>query len=87
LATDKSASDDLRTFARHEFDLVAETWDLSTWPETSLFERTIAQANGLFIFIKTVVLSLENCEDPTEALDAALTVLAWTLCTGFTPAS
>jgi hypothetical protein len=73
LATDKSASDDLRTFARHEFDLVAETWFFSTpWPENSLFDRTIAQANGLFIFIKTVVLSLENCKDPTEALEAAL---------------
>jgi hypothetical protein len=72
LAADKSASDDLRIFARYEFDLVAETWYLSNWPETSLFDRTISQANGLFISIKTVVLSLENCEDPTEALEAAL---------------
>jgi hypothetical protein len=73
LATDKAASDDLRTFARYEFHLVAETWYLSTpWPEESLFERTIFQANGLFIFIKTVVLSLENFEDPTEGLEAAL---------------
>jgi hypothetical protein len=72
LATDKSASDDLRTFARYEFDLVPETWYLSTWPETSLFDRAISQANGLFIFIKTVVLSLEHCENPAEALKAAL---------------
>jgi hypothetical protein len=73
LATDKSAIDDLRTFARHEFRLVAEKWYLSTpWPENSLFDRTISQANGLFIFIKTVVLSLENCKDPTKALEAAL---------------
>jgi hypothetical protein len=73
LATDKGANDDLRTFARYEFHLVAEKWYLSTpWPENSLFERTISQANGLFIFIKTVVLSLENCKDPTKALQGAL---------------
>jgi hypothetical protein len=72
LATDEHASDDLRTFARYEFDVVAETWGLSTWPETSLFDRTVAHAKGLFIFIKTVVLSLENCKDPTKALEAAL---------------
>jgi hypothetical protein len=72
LAEDKSATNDLRTFAQYEFDLVAETWDLSTWEETSLFDRTISQANGLFIFIKTVVLSLENCKDPTKALQGAL---------------
>jgi hypothetical protein len=73
LAMDKSASDDLRTFARCEFDLVASRWHLSTpWPENSLFDRTISQANGLFIFIKTVVLSLERCKDPTKALEAAL---------------
>jgi hypothetical protein len=73
LATDKSAIDDLRTFARYEFRLVAEAWDLSrSWPENSLFNKTISQANGLFVFIKTVVLSLENCRDPTKALEAAL---------------
>jgi hypothetical protein len=73
LATDKGAIDDLRTFARSEFDLVASTWHLSTpWPENSLFDRTISQANGLFIYIKTVVLSLSHCKDPMEALEAAL---------------
>jgi hypothetical protein len=72
LATDKGANDDLRTFARTEFDLVASSWYLSTpWPENSLFDRILSQANGLFIFIKEVVLSLENCKDPTKALEAA----------------
>jgi hypothetical protein len=72
LATDESANNDLRTFARKEFDWVASTWYLSPWPENSLFERTISQANGFFIFIKTVVLSLKNCKDPTKALETAL---------------
>jgi hypothetical protein len=73
LATDKGASDDLRTFARFEFDLVASRWHLPyPWPENSLFDRIISQANGLFIFITTVVLSLENCKNPTKALEAAL---------------
>jgi hypothetical protein len=45
---------------------------LPPWPENSLFDRTISQANGLFIFIKTVIRSLENCKDPTKALEAAL---------------
>jgi hypothetical protein len=73
LATDKGASDDLRTFARNEFHLVNSRWKISTpWPENSLFDRIISQANGLFIFIKTVILSLENCKDPTEALEAVL---------------
>jgi hypothetical protein len=73
LATDKGASDDLRTFARNQFQLVASRWYLSTtWPESPLFDKVISQANGLFIFIKTVVRSLENCRDPTEALEEAL---------------
>jgi hypothetical protein len=73
LATDPGASDDLRTFARNQFELVASRWYLSTpWPKKSLFDRTISQANGFFIFIKTVVRSLENCKDPTTALEAVL---------------
>ena len=73
LATDPEASADLQTFARSQFDLVASRWYLSTpWPEERLFNRVISQANGLFIFIKTVVLSLEHCKDPTESLKATL---------------
>jgi len=73
LATDQDASADLRTFARSQFDLVVSDWHLPTpWPEESDFNRAISRANGLFIFIKTLVLALERCEDPTESLKAAL---------------
>ena len=71
LATDREASHDLRTFARSEFDLVAQQWYLPTpWPKESLLDGLISQANGLFIFIKTVVLALEHCANPTEFLKA-----------------
>ena len=73
LATDQDASADLRNFARSQFDLVVSDWHLSTpWPEELLFNRIISRANGLFIFINTVVLALENCADPTESLEATL---------------
>ena len=73
LATDQDASVDLRTFARSQFDLVASDWHLDTpWPEESDFNRAISRANGLFIFIKTLVLALERCADPKESLKAAL---------------
>ena len=73
LAKDQEASDDLRCFAQRQFDLVASKWYLSTpWPEEALFDNVISQANGLFIFIKTIVLALEHCDDPTESLKAAL---------------
>ena len=69
LATDREASVDLRTFAQREFGLVAENWCLPTpWPEESLLDGVISRANGLFIFIKTVVLALEHCKDPVEFL-------------------
>ena len=73
VATDQGASTDLRTFAQHQFDLVALDWHLPTpWPEESLLNRVISRADGLFIFIKTVVLTLENCADPTETLETTL---------------
>ena len=73
LATDQDASGDLRSFAHTQFNLVARKWGLSTsWPEESLFDRVISRANGLFIFINTVVLALENCGDPTETLEATV---------------
>jgi hypothetical protein len=73
LSTDQDSSADLRTFARSQFDLVASGWHLNTpWPEESDFNRVISRANGLFIFIKTLALALERCEDPEEALKAAL---------------
>jgi len=72
LATDKEASGDLRTFARSVFDPVGRQRRLSEpWPEESLLDKVILRANGLFIFIKTLVRALEHCEDPTEFLKAA----------------
>jgi len=73
VATDQGSSTDLRTFAQRQFDLVASVWHLPTpWPEESLFNRVTFRADGLFIFIKTIALTLENCADPTETLEATL---------------
>ena len=73
LATDQDASADLQTFTRSQFDSVASRWHLDTpWPEESDFNRIISRANGLFIFVKTLVLALKCCEDPEESLQAAL---------------
>jgi RecA/RadA recombinase len=73
LATDQSASTDLQTFAQSQFDSVASTWYLPTpWPEKSLFDEVISRANGLFIFVKTIVLELEHYGDPAESLKAML---------------
>jgi hypothetical protein len=73
LAADQDANADLRTFARSQFNLVVKDWHLPTpWPEESDFNRVISRANGLFIFIKTLVLALGRCEDPKESLMAAL---------------
>src|SRR5258708_37369119 len=56
LASDQGASADVRTFARSQFDLVATRWNLGTaWPKESDFNRVISQANGLFIFVETLV--------------------------------
>jgi len=70
LAKDQEASGDLRAVAQNEFDLVARKCHLSHWPEESLLNRVISLANGLFIFIRTLVLALERCGDPTEFLEA-----------------
>ncbi len=73
LATDQKASDDLRTFARSQFELVASHWHLPTpWPGESDLNSAISRANGLFIFIKTLVLALKQCADPEESLKEAL---------------
>jgi len=73
LGTDQEAIADLRTFAQRQLNLVASTRLLPTpWPEASLFNRVIVRANGLFIFIKTLFLALEKCEDLEESLKEAL---------------
>jgi len=73
LATDQDASADLRTFTRRQFDLVASHRNLDTpWPEEADLNRVISRANGLFIFVKTLVLALKRCTDPEEYLKAVL---------------
>ena len=73
LATDQEASSDLRTYARSQFDLVASDWHLPTsWPEESDFNQVTSRADGLFIFVKTLILALERCDDPKESLKAIL---------------
>jgi len=73
LATDQDAGADLRTFAQKQFNYVASKWHIPTpWPEETIFNGIISRANGLFIFIKTVVRELEYCKNPTVLLKAAL---------------
>jgi len=73
LGTDQEATADLWTFARHQFNSLASAFCLpNPWPEESLFNRVILQANGLFIFIKTLVLALEKHEDAEESLKEIL---------------
>ena len=73
LAEDQDSSADMRTFARSQFDSVASVWHLDTpWPKESDFNNVLSRANGLFIFIKTLVLALECCDDPEETLKGAL---------------
>jgi len=76
LATDQEASGDLRTFARSVFGPVGRKRHLSEdpsepWPEDTLLDKIISRASGLFIFIKTLVLALEQFADPTEFLKVA----------------
>jgi len=73
LGRDQAATADLRTFAQHQLNLAVSTWGLPTpWPAESLLNRVLLRANGLFIFIKTLVLALEKCKDPNEYLEEAL---------------
>jgi len=73
LGTDQEANSDLRTFAQSQLNLVASTWRLpAPWPGESLLGRVVSRSNGLFIFIKTLVLTLKKCKDPDECLKEAL---------------
>ena len=73
LTADKETTSDLRIFAKERFRRVALMWFLqSPWPEQSLLEGVISRAAGLFIFIETLALALEHCNDPTELLKATL---------------
>jgi predicted ATPase len=65
LAADQEANADLRTFARRQFGLVASDWHLPTsWPQESDFNRVISLADGLFIFIKLLFVSLSVVTTP-----------------------
>ena len=69
LGADQEATTDLQTFSRRQFSSVASKWHLPTpWPDESLLNRVISQANGLFIFVKTLALALQKCGDPEETL-------------------
>ena len=73
LTADKETTSDLRIFAKERFRRVARMQFLqSPWPDQSLFEGVISRAAGLFIFIETLALALEPCDDPTELLKATL---------------
>ena len=73
LTADKEATSDLQIFAKHQFSRVVSKRYLQTpWPEQSVFDRMILQAAGLFIFIETLALALEQCKDPTKLLNATL---------------
>ena len=73
LAADHEAEADLQTFARSQFDSVARVCCLPTpWPPQPLFDGVVSQTNGLFIYIKTLVLALKRCEDPEETLRTTL---------------
>jgi hypothetical protein len=73
LTADAEATSDLRIFAQDRFRRLALKQHLEEpWPEPSLFEGVMSRAAGLFIFIKTVSLALEQSKDPTESLKATL---------------
>jgi len=73
LGTDQGATADLQTFAQRQLHLVASRWNLPTpWPVESLLNSVVLRANGLFIFIKTLVLALKKGQDPEERLKEAL---------------
>jgi hypothetical protein len=73
LIADKETTSDLRIFAEDRFSRVASIRCLqSPWPERLIIDRVISRAAGLFIFIETLALALEDCHDPNELLGATL---------------
>jgi len=73
LGADQEATADLRAFAQRQLHLVALRWSLPTlWPAESLFNNVILRANGLFIYIKTLILALEEYGDPDKCLKEIL---------------
>ena len=73
LTADKEANSDLQLFAEDRFRrVVLKRFLQPPWPEQPLFDQVISRAAGLFIFIETLALALEQCHDPTELLKATL---------------
>ena len=73
LTADNEAIPDLQTFTEYRFNRVASSRCLqSPWPERLLLDRVISRAAGLFIFIETLSLALEHCDEPTKLLEATL---------------
>ena len=73
LTADEETTSDLRIFAEYRLDRVASTRCLqSPWPERLLLDGVISRAAGLFIFIETLALALEHCDEPTKLLGATL---------------
>ena len=73
LTADHETTSDLRIFAQARFNTVAsERYIQSPWPGPLLLDKVTSQAAGLFIFVETIALALEHCDDPTEYLKAAL---------------
>jgi len=73
LTADEETTSELRIFAKHRFDRVAEMQYLqSPWPEPSRFDRIISRAAGLFIFIETLAKALVDFHDADELLATTL---------------
>jgi len=79
LTADEGATSDLRTFALDRFSRVALIQRFPPpWPQQPLFDEVVSRAAGLFIFIETIALALEHCDDPTELLKSTVRELAGT---------
>ena len=73
LTADHETTSDLRIFAQARFNAVASERCIEIpWPEALLLNRVVSRAAGLFIFVETIALALEHCDDPAEYLKATL---------------
>ena len=74
LTADKETASDLRAFAQARFNTVASERCIiqSPWPERLLLDEVISRAAGLFIYVETIALALEHCDDPTKYLKATM---------------
>ena len=83
LAADQEASEDLKAFARAQFNPLAKRYRVP-WPTDSLFNDAVSRANGLFIFIKTIALTLvKSYDDRDEATEFLKAAVQYSALTGF----